>query len=57
MDMTGEYYALVAGDSKVYKISSYIASVFEKSLDDLIVVEKNIEGIAEESVIEAATEE
>ena len=35
MDMTGEYYALVAGDSKVYKISSYIASVFEKSLDDL----------------------
>ena len=57
MDMTGEYYALVAGDSKVYTISSYIASIFEKSLDDLIVVEKNIEGIAEESVIEAATEE
>lgn len=57
MDMTGEYYALVAGDSKVYTISSYIASVFEKSLDDLIVVEENIEGIAEESVIEAATEE
>ena len=57
MDMTGEYYALVAGDSKVYKISSYIASIFEKSLDDLIAVEKNTEEIAEESVTETATEE
>ena len=57
MDMTGEYYALVAGDSKVYTISSYIASIFEKSLDDLIAVEKNTEEIAEESVTETATEE
>ena len=36
MDLTGEYYALLAGDSKVYTIPSYIAAAFEKSIDDLI---------------------
>lgn len=39
MDITGEYYALLAGDSKVYTISSYIASSFQKSTLDLIAEE------------------
>lgn len=36
MSITGDYYALLAGDSKVYTISSYIVTSFQKSLDDLI---------------------
>lgn len=35
LDITGEYYALLAGDPNVYTISSYIPSAFEKSIDDL----------------------
>ena len=41
MELTGEYYALVSGDPKVYTISSYIVTDFEKALDDLIVEEES----------------
>lgn len=36
LDITGEYYALVAGDTNVYTISSYIPSTFNKALDMLV---------------------
>ena len=40
LDINGEYYALLAGDTNVYTISSYIPSTFNKSLDMLIVTEE-----------------
>ncbi len=40
LDINGEYYALLAGDTKVYTISSYIPSTFNKSLDLLVVKEE-----------------
>ena len=44
LDITGEYYALLAGDTNVYTVSSYIPSVFAKSLDMLVeVVEETAE--------------
>ena len=48
MDMTGEYYALLAGDANVYMISSYIPVMFEKSVDELIAVEETTKEINEE---------
>lgn len=53
MDITGEYYALLAGDPKVYTISSYIVTNFEKSLDELIdTTEETTEEEMKESVVE-----
>lgn len=40
LDITGEYYILLAGDAKVYTVSSYIPASFEKSVDDLIEAAK-----------------
>lgn len=62
MDITGEYYALLAGDSKVYTISSYIASSFQKSTLDLIAEEEEetteaVEETTEETVEETTAEE
>lgn len=48
MDITGEYYALLAGDPKVYTISSYIVTNFEKSLEELVVEE----GVSETTTVE-----
>jgi len=36
LDITGEYYAQIAGDENVYTISSYIPSYFHKSVDMLV---------------------
>lgn len=54
MDMTGEYYALLAGDANVYTISSYIPVAFEKSVDELIIIEETIEETTEEMTVEEA---
>lgn len=51
LDITGENYILLAGDAQVYTVSSYIATSFEKSLDDLIEV------VEEEDEELSATEE
>lgn len=40
LDITGEYYAQLAGDTNVYTVSSYIPSTFNKSLDLLVVTEE-----------------
>lgn len=40
MDMTGDYYLLLAGDVNVYTVSSYIPSAFEKSVEDLTATEE-----------------
>lgn len=40
VDLTAEYYALLAGDSKVYTIPSYVAVTFEKSVEELLVKEE-----------------
>lgn len=45
LDITGEYYAQIAGDTNVYTISSYIPSYFHKSIDMLVeTVEETTEG-------------
>ena len=36
LEITGEYYAQIAGDANVYTISSYIPSYFHKSIDMLV---------------------
>lgn len=40
LDITGEYYAQLAGDANVYTISNYIPSAFNKALDLLTVTEE-----------------
>lgn len=58
IDMTGEYYVLLAGDANVYTISSYIPVAFEKSVDELIAEEETTEAVtAEEETTEVVTAE
>lgn len=58
MEMTGEYYVLLAGDPKVYTISEYIVTNFEKTLEELVAeVETTSEENLEEIIIEDASAE
>ncbi len=47
LDISGEYYAQLAGDANVYTVSSYIPSTFSKSLDLLVVEEEETTEAAE----------
>lgn len=43
LSITGDYYAMVTGDDNIYAISSYYATSFDKSLDDLTEKETSTE--------------
>ena len=57
INMTGEYYALLAGDANVYTVSSYIPMAFEKSVEELLVIEEAAEETTEETPVEVSREE
>lgn len=57
INMTGEYYALLAGDVNVYTVSSYIPMAFEKSVEELLVIEEAAEETTEETPVEVSREE
>ena len=56
LDITNENYILLAGDSKVYTISSYIINSFNKSIEDLIMVEETENEIEESESSTTITE-
>lgn len=43
LSITGDYYAMVSGDDNIYAISSYYATSFDKTLDDLTEKETSTE--------------
>lgn len=54
LDITGEYYAMIPGDSNVYTVSSYVATSFEKSIEDLL---DTTDATTEETATEETTTE
>ena len=47
LSITGDYYAMVTGDSSIYTIASYYATCFEKSIDELTEQEETISEVKE----------
>ena len=53
-DLTGDYYIRLEGDDRLYGISSYVVTAFDKDLEEFI--EETTEETAEESLTEEPSE-